>query len=58
MRTVFAKQKQLVNHESAKLLAIRRITQDNLAKRAAKVPGKVARMVVRSCIDQNDYHQI
>nr|UAT97952.1 hypothetical protein Ahn.fas.Ore.mt_049 [Ahnfeltia fastigiata] len=37
--SVFTLQKQLVNHESAKLLAIRRITQDNLGKRTAGVDG-------------------
>lgn len=37
MTAVFKLQKQLVNHENAKLLAIRKITQDNLGKRTAGV---------------------
>lgn len=37
--SVFVLQKQLVNHENAKLLAIRKITQDNLGKRTAGVDG-------------------
>ena len=37
--SVFVLQKQLVNHENVKLLAIRKITQDNLGKRTAGVDG-------------------
>lgn len=37
--SVFALQKRLVNHENAKLLATRKITQDNLGKRTAGVDG-------------------
>lgn len=39
MTAVFKLQKQLVNHENAELLAIRKITQDNLGKRTAGVDG-------------------
>lgn len=39
MIAVFKLQKQLVNHENPKLLAIRKITQDNLGKRTAGVDG-------------------
>lgn len=37
MKSVFFIQKQIIKHENAKLLAVRRVTQDNLEKRTAGV---------------------
>lgn len=39
MKTVFFIQKQLIEHENAKFLAVRKVTQDNLGKRTAGVDG-------------------
>ena len=39
MESVFQLQKQILKHKNAKLLAIRKITQDNLGERTAGVDG-------------------
>nr|YP_008083531.1 hypothetical protein M491_mgp29 [Neopyropia tenera]AGL96412.1 hypothetical protein [Neopyropia tenera] len=39
MNAVFFIQKQIIKHENAKFLAVRKVTQDNLGKRTAGVDG-------------------